>query len=412
MTDGPAAKPDRLSAWCGGVLAVVFALAAPVGWLGPLAYAPLAGLAGLLMLRTLKVEEQDRPAGIAVITVLLWAVSSSIWSPFMPDGLGESTAAKLLAETVLFTAMVTGARRAALGGRVGHLRVFAWATAVLGLVLLAEGATAAAGYRAIRDAMHDPIRPDLGVKNVAQGLFGLTLFAPAAILAGARYGGGVWLALPILAGIIWPSIAFGYDATLLALGIGGVAGAMAWVWPRWGPRLIAGVVATLFLTAPALVWAARSVGLWRKVEAAVPLSWSERMGYWRHATDWISDHPARGWGLDASRMFGPGIVLHPHDAALQIWLELGLIGAVGAAVFWVAVLAGLGRRTRDPAAATAVATAAIYLTFGAFSFGVWQEWWLALGAFAAAACVGLLRTPLRRKAPAAKSRSTVAVFTE
>jgi O-antigen ligase len=412
VTQTAAASPDRLSAWCGGVLAVIFALAAPAGWLGPLAFAPLAALAGLLMLRTLSLEEQDRPAGIAIITVLLWAVSSSIWSPFAPDGLGESTAAKLLAETVLFTAVVTGARRAAAGGGVGHLRVFAWSSVILGLVLLGEGLTGAAGYRALRDVLHDPIRPDLGIKNVAQGLFGLTLFAPAAILAAARYGGGVWLGLPILAGIIWPSLAFGYDATLLALGVGGVSGLIAWIWPRWGPRLIAGVVATLFLTAPALVWGARSIGLWRKLEAVLPLSWSERMGYWRHAADWISDHPARGWGLDASRAFGPGIVLHPHDAPLQIWLELGLIGAVGAAVFWVAVIAGLGRRARDPAAATAVATAAIYLTFGAFSFGVWQEWWLALGAIAAAACVCLLRAPLRRPAPAATSRSTVAVFTE
>lgn len=412
MTESAAKTPDRLAAWCGGVLAVIFALAAPAGWLGPLAFAPLATLAGLLMLPTLRLEERDRPAGIAVITVLLWAVCSSIWSPFTPEGIGESTAAKLLAETVLFTAMVTGARRAAAGGGVLRLRVFAWATVALGLVMLGEGVTAAAGYRAIREALNDPIRPDLGVKNVAQGLFALTLFAPAAILAAARYGGGLWLGLPILAGIVWPSIAFGYDATLLALGVGAVAGLTAWVWPRWGPRLIAAIVAALFLTAPALVWGARSVGLWRWLEASVPLSWSERMGYWRHAADWISDHPARGWGLDTSRMFGPGIVLHPHDAPLQVWLELGLIGAVGAAVFWVAVIAGLGRLNRDPAAAVGVATAAIYLTFGAFSFGVWQEWWLALGAFAAAACVSLLRAPLRRKAPAATSRSTVAFFTE
>ncbi len=39
-----------------------------------------------------------------------------------------------------------------------------------------------------------------------------------------------------------------------------------------------------------------------------------------HAVDWIADKPLQGWGLDASRMFGPGIVLHPHDAALQVWL--------------------------------------------------------------------------------------------
>jgi hypothetical protein len=43
------------------------------------------------------------------------------------------------------------------------------------------------------------------------------------------------------------------------------------------------------------------------------------------------------------------------------------------------------------AAAIMAATAAAYLTIGAISFGVWQEWWLALGAFALAVCALLLK---------------------
>ncbi|MEO6341223.1 MAG: hypothetical protein ABIO39_14370, partial [Caulobacteraceae bacterium] len=34
-------------------------------------------------------------------------------------------------------------------------------------------------------------------------------------------------------------------------------------------------------------------------------------------------------------------------------------------------------------AAVGAATALAYLTIGALSFGIWQEWWLALGALAA-----------------------------
>jgi hypothetical protein len=33
--------------------------------------------------------------------------------------------------------------------------------------------------------------------------------------------------------------------------------------------------------------------------------------------------------------------------------------------------------------AAAAASAAVYLLFGALNFGVWQEWWLALGAYLA-----------------------------
>ncbi|WP_304170022.1 O-antigen ligase [Phenylobacterium aquaticum] len=416
MTEAAVAPTDRLAVWCGWVLAAALVVSVPMGWLAPLGYAAIAALAGLLMLPSLTLEEQDRPAGIAIITLLIWAIGSAIWSPYTPKNIGASTSVKLLFETVLYAAVIAGTRRTTDGGRIGLLRTLAWGMTLLSLIMLGESFTYAGAYRAIRDALGDPIRPDLGVKNVCQGLFGLTLFAPAAILAASRYGGGVWLGLPILAGIIWPSIVFGYDATLLALGAASGAALAVWTWPRWAPRVLAVLTATLYLTAPALVWAARSTGLYQTLEHAVPLSWSERMGYWRHASDWISDHPARGWGLDSSRMFGPGIILHPHDGPLQIWLELGLIGAVGAAVFWIAVWNGLSRRTRDPAAAVGAATATIYLTFGAFSFGVWQEWWLALGAMAAAVCVALLRTPpavrSSRKAPAARSRSTIAVFTE
>jgi hypothetical protein len=62
-------------------------------------------------------------------------------------------------------------------------------------------------------------------------------------------------------------------------------------------------------------------------------------------------------------------------------------------VLWASVLAGLSRDRRDPAVAASVATAFAYLTFDAFSFGVWQEWWLGLGALACAACAALMRQP-------------------
>ena len=46
---------------------------------------------------------------------------------------------------------------------------------------------------------------------------------------------------------------------------------------------------------------------------------------------------------------------------------------------------------RDLGAAAAVAAASAYLVMGAVSFGVWQEWWLAVGALAATACLALQR---------------------
>jgi O-antigen ligase len=82
-------------------------------------------------------------------------------------------------------------------------------------------------------------------------------------------------------------------------------------------------------------------------------------------------------------VFGPGIILHPHDGALQIWLELGAVGAVLAAAFWFLTLRRLTREARDLGAVAVAASCAVYLLFGALNFGVWQEWWLALGALVA-----------------------------
>ena len=49
-------------------------------------------------------------------------------------------------------------------------------------------------------------------------------------------------------------------------------------------------------------------------------------------------------------------------------------------------------------AAVAAASACAYLMIGAVSFGIWQEWWLALGALVVAVIVAL-----RRVRPAAGS---------
>jgi O-antigen ligase len=113
---------------------------------------------------------------------------------------------------------------------------------------------------------------------------------------------------------------------------------------------------------------------------SLPLSWSERMGYWTYAVARIAEHPLRGWGLDASRTFGTAIGLHPHNGAIQAWLELGVLGAALMALAWAVGFRRLVRDERSLVSAAAAGSAAVYLFFGSVSFGVWQEWWLALGA--------------------------------
>jgi O-antigen ligase len=397
MTPAEVSPRDRLASWCGGWLVAVFALTPLLAWGAPLGFAALAALAGLACLPAFRVRNRDRAIYVALIGLAVWAVGSSVWSPHRP-ALQDSMALKLCAEVILFFSVVCAAHRASGRGLRIASRMLAWSVALLGLIMLTEALTGAGLYQAARAAMDDPIRPDLGAKNVAQGLFILALMLGPASVAAWRNLNRPWLILPMAAGLGAGCLAFGYDAPILALAIALVVGVATWAWPSLAPRACAVFAGIYILCAPVIVLALRASGLYATIQAEVPLSWSQRMGYWRRAADLVLEHPARGWGLDASRTFTPAIQLHPHNGALQIWLELGIIGALAAAAFWALVFLRLVRRERDPTTAVGAAACAAYLVFGSVSFGVWQEWWLGLGALMAAALAVAARAPAFDKA--------------
>lgn len=392
MMQAKASAPDDAGvAWFGWVLIGVFAISPLIGWLAPLAFAPIAALGGLLTLRGLHLPDADRPAGIAILVLVTWALASMVWSPFNPDSFERATAIKLILQAVLYWSLFRAAANTSASTRDRALRILAWGMAALGAVLVIEALTGAALYQALMTAIGDPIRPDLAIRNVARGSFVLAVLAPAAALAGWRAGAGVWPGLVMAAGLVGATLALAADAPVVALAASVIATLMVYYSPVWAPRVLGALAAAFFLGAPGIVWATRKLGWFQQLEASAPDSWAQRMGYWRHAAAWIGDKPIRGWGIDASREFAPGIKLHPHDGALQIWLELGLIGATAAAVFWFVVIASQSGPRRDLGKAVSVATAGAYLVFASVSFGVWQEWWLALGGVAAAACVAIQR---------------------
>ncbi|MGE0533281.1 MAG: O-antigen ligase domain-containing protein, partial [Hyphomonadaceae bacterium] len=89
----------------------------------------------------------------------------------------------------------------------------------------------------------------------------------------------------------------------------------------------------------------------------------------------------------------PLLPLHPHNLSLQLWLETGVIGAalVAAALIWGAVRSARRSLARVDAAALAGALAAGAL-IAHFSYGAWQEWWVAT-IIGAAGLLMRLRTP-------------------
>ncbi|MET0273552.1 MAG: O-antigen ligase family protein [Phenylobacterium sp.] len=396
MMTAAAPRRDRLGAWCGSVLIGGAALTPLMAWLGPLGFAPLLAVMGLASLPSLRIRDQDRPIAVALLAALVWAGVSTLWSPFHPKHPQDGAALKLAFELPLFWAAVCGARRAEPRLARRALAILAWGLAALGVLLLVEAATNAAVYRAVHEAFLGPIRDDYARKNLAQGSFVLALLWPIAAAGGVRAGAPRWLALPMAAGAGVLAVAFLSDAPGMAVGLGVVVGLAAWRWPKATPTTLAAVASLMFLVAPAVVWGVRELADYAALEAELPVSWAMRMSYWSHAVDWIIDHPLRGWGLDASRAFGPGIQLHPHNGALQVWLELGVLGAAAATAFWWFSLRRLVRAAPELMAAGACASAAVYLLFGALNFGVWQEWWLALGTLVAVLAATPARGPVAR----------------
>ena len=370
---------DGLGAWCGWVMVGVAGLTPWMAWLGPLGFAALMALAGLLCLPAVRIPARQTPLAIILLLGLAWAGFSTLWTAQRAQVVEDSVALKLAVQLPLYFAAWCGARRAdpAIAGLA--LRILAWGLAAYGCLLLLEAFTGGGVYGTLRVLIEDPIRPDLGRKNIAQGSFVLALIWPVAAVAGLRAGAPLWLAVPMAVGTAVLAQGFLSDAPVLAVGLALGVGATVWIWPRSAPKAMGLAAAGMMLVMPLLILAVRMAG----TGAHLPTSWDQRMGYWAFTMGRIADHPWRGWGLDASRAFSPEIQLHPHNGALQIWLELGAVGAVLAALTWAFVFRRLARDERSLLTAGTAGSVAVYLFFGLVSFGAWQECWLALAALVA-----------------------------
>jgi O-antigen ligase len=400
-------------------LAYILVVATPIlAYVGNLGFAPLVALIGMGALVFLGRKETPSIGVGILLALLIWLLISMTWSPAMPahpnfhkyKTVEALTGMKLVFELAFYSAAVVALRRVSDETAARASLILGFGFAAMAVLLVIEALDGAAVYQAIKAAIHQKARPDLATRNVARACYVATvLFWPIALRLRA---GGQSLALALFAGGLFVSAAiFKVDAPILALilatfvflGVRAVGRAIIWM-------LIAGTV-IYFAAAPLVAHAV--TGLLHAHAAAGPAfvsanpvlnanlsqapaatgpiakqSWFVRLEIWRFVSSEILANPIKGWGMDASRAWPSDIPLHPHDAALQLWLELGAFGAAMAALFWgwlFSRVAMLTEEDRDMGAAAAAA-AVSYLTIGALSFGVWQEWWLAVGAVALIVC--------------------------
>jgi len=125
-----------------------------------------------------------------------------------------------------------------------------------------------------------------------------------------------------------------------------------------------------------------------------------RIAIYEFSTSKILEKPIAGWGLDSSRSIpggekkaeliicndpvrnlpaaltiGKNLPLHSHNAAIQIWLELGLIGALFLVATVLVLIRRFERSSTDNLGRAIIATtfSSIFLIYN-ISFGLWQSW--------------------------------------
>ncbi|HUK10595.1 MAG TPA: O-antigen ligase family protein [Stellaceae bacterium] len=204
-------------------------------------------------------------------------------------------------------------------------------------------------------------------------------------------------ALLVLAATIPVLFSLNSRAAMLCL----VVGLLLWPLARLLPRLAAGAIGAGVI---ALVSILPSLDLSMDVIAHIHqrMPWVQdsaihRLAIWHFAIDRINERPLLGWGLDASRALphgsdiivdpripdlehwaAPWMPLHPHNAALQWRLELGLPGATLASliVLWLLWRIGTSRALPRFNQACTITLIGCSLVVAFISYGFWQEWWM------------------------------------
>lgn len=126
-------------------------------------------------------------------------------------------------------------------------------------------------------------------------------------------------------------------------------------------------------------------------------SWApHRMEIWDFVARRALESPIYGHGVEATRfiqdfdtqrIYHPSAqILHPHNFALQIWIELGALGVVFAGALFAALMNWMAKQ--DPCAARlCVASFMVCVSVVSTGYGMWQGWWLGAMIFVAALCV-------------------------
>lgn len=360
-------------------------LVAAAAAMAPIAVLVPNGLAVLLAVAAVGIALCDpaarRLSGVprAILAIfaglLAFALASCVWAPDPHealDGILRTTAAGLAGLAVLSKAL-----------RIDRMQYRRLETALLagfcaGLaILLVEMASELAM------AAHDSLFVRLFGAPAANEAYlnrpktVLALLLPLALAVAWRRAGPP--AAAVLAAGCTVAFVAGESMAAAAALLAAIGGAAAFVVA--GPRAVAAILAACVLAAPLATRLPVFDTLAERRDLTVSIY--HRAAIWQFVGARIEEKPVLGWGMHASRTMPGGhdtigasaekIPLHPHNAPLQIWLELGAVGAA----LMAALLAFLAINCTGSRARRAVlgATLTVAVAIASLSYGLWQGWW-------------------------------------
>lgn len=268
------------------------------------------------------------------------------------------------------------------------------------LLLILTLITPVEGY--IFDAVRPQYDTTEGVQNVSRACELLAVAMPI-LLMGLMEGRPrrVQVLFFILVAGLTIGICYwrGVDGALGAILAAVLAMLIVHIMPRFGFRLLAIGLSGLVLAAP-MIFGLISRGADANTATS---SLEHRRAIWQRTVEIIAENPVAGGGVGvlrtidepiASGLFEGQSILpnHPHNMLLQLWAEMGLIGAllVSAAILlagWRIQTPGMMRRQGLRIAAFIGGMTAIACT----SFDLWNDWWWASAGWLATLIIALPR---------------------
>jgi O-antigen ligase len=388
--------PQRAVGAQSHILALAALVAPPLAVFAPLAMAPLLTIVAAALLvsdwrRSLAAASSFTTLGVLLALISLWGAATSLWSLIPGHSLFESTRLLAISAGGLVVIGVCTSISAPEAGRIRRAIVIGAAIAIA--LLQIERWNDAILSHLLRGI---PMTEDVPLSYYDRGVTLLVLasWPTAAALAAWRGWKAVLLGAAMVLGTVF---IFWSQAAALSTVVGLAVVPLAWRLPRVAAAvLLAGPLVLAFVLPLAALDGAHIERVHQSASLLKP-SAIHRLVIWRFTADRIAERPLLGWGMDASRALPGGkaqvsdampevnlpseaetLPLHPHDAALQWRVELGVPGALLCIGTLAIILFGFARHRTMPVYCRAMGLgyAAACLTVAMLSFGSWQAWWL------------------------------------